>query len=129
MCLSRERNSGCDALVTCSALKHQYRQILVHGAEALAPTSSSPSSSSDVFFLFLHGDYGLIKQRMESRTGHFMKVDMLRSQFDTLQPPVAGEENVLLLNITRSLPELAREVEEHLGSIRSKATEDWPSRH
>lgn len=125
MCVYRERKSGCDAFIACSALKRQYRQILLHGAEALASSSSSsscpdqrasPCTSADVFFLFLHGDYDLIKQRLESRTGHYMKADLLRSQFDTLQPPLVGEENVLPLDIKRSLSDMAMEVEEHLAS-------------
>lgn len=132
LCLASERNAGCNALIACSALKRQYRQILLHGAQALAAASSSSSSwssrqdqsatsytSSDVFFLFLHGDYDLIRRRMESRTGHFMKADLLRSQFDTLQPPLVGEENVLPLNIRWTLSDMAMEVEEHIASVKS----------
>lgn len=136
MCLASERTAGCDALVTCSALKRQYRQILLHGAKALGTSSSSSASSSssssscqdqsatsytssDVFFLFLHGDYDVIRQRMETRTEHFMKAELLRSQFDALQPPLAGEENVLPLDIGRALTDMAMEVEEHLASVKS----------
>lgn len=131
VCLHRERNSGGEALITCSALKRQYRQILLHGAEALASSSSSsscpdhsasPCTSADVFFLFLHGDYDLIKQRIESRTGHYMKADLLRSQFDTLHPPLVGEENVLPLDIRRNLSDMAMKVEEHLASITRNTT-------
>lgn len=49
-----------------------------------------------------------------------MKADLLRSQFDTLQPPLVGEENVLPLNIRKNLSDMAMEVEEHLASITSK---------
>lgn len=49
-----------------------------------------------------------------------MKADLLRSQFDTLQPPLVGEENVLPLNIRRNLSDMAMEVEEHLTSVTRK---------
>jgi gluconokinase len=37
--------------------------------------------------LHLEGDFDLILGRMRSRAGHFMKAGMLRSQFETLEPP------------------------------------------
>lgn len=123
LCITSERDARCDALITCSALKWQYRQILLHGVKAVANSSSSSlSSPSDFFFLFLHGDYDLIQQRMESRTGHFMKADMLRSQFDTLQPPSVGEENVLPLNIKWNVSDMVVEVEKHLARVKSELT-------
>lgn len=119
----RERSSGSDAFVVCSALKRQYRQILIYGSEALASPSDPdketlPPSCPDVFFLFLHGDYEFIYQRMVARKGHYMKADMLRSQFDTLEPPL-DEENVLTLDIRRGIADMAVEVEKHLISCRS----------
>ncbi|XP_071782522.1 putative gluconokinase isoform X1 [Centroberyx gerrardi] len=113
----KERSSGSDALVVCSALKRIYRQILLYGSKAL-PSSSSPDQEQeplaipDVFFLFLYGDYDFIHQRMVARRGHFMSEDLLRSQFDVLEPPL-DEENVLPLDIRRSVPEIAMEIETH----------------
>lgn len=119
----RERSSGCDAFVVCSALKRLYRQILLFGSKAFA-TSSNPdkdflhTSSPGVFFLFLHGDYEFIHQRMMARMSHFMRADLLRSQFDTLEPPL-DEENVLMLDIRRSIPDMVSEVENHIKSFKS----------
>uniref|UniRef100_A0A087YLT8 Gluconokinase n=1 Tax=Poecilia formosa TaxID=48698 RepID=A0A087YLT8_POEFO len=113
----RERSSGSDALLACSALKRLYRQILLHGATAVAPTSSaSLPSSPEVFFLYLHGDYDLIHQRMVARQGHYMKADLLRSQFDILEPP-SDEENALTLDIRKSRNEMILEVEKHIESL------------
>ncbi|XP_034548915.1 probable gluconokinase [Notolabrus celidotus] len=121
--IERERSLGRDALVVCSALRRLYRQILLFGSKALA-SSPNPdkdilhASSPDVFFLFLHGDYELIHQRMVTRTAHYMKADLLRSQFDVLEPPLE-EENVLMLEIRRSIPDMALEVEKHIVSLKS----------
>ncbi|XP_040897336.1 probable gluconokinase isoform X2 [Toxotes jaculatrix] len=121
--IQRERCSGSDAFVVCSALKRHYRQILLYGSKALAFSTDPdqeilPPSVPSVFFLFLHGDYNLIYQRVISRRGHYMKADLLRSQFDVLEPPL-DEENVLSLDIRRSITELATEVEKHIFSLKS----------
>ncbi|XP_043968372.1 probable gluconokinase isoform X1 [Gambusia affinis] len=116
--IERERSSGSDALLACSALKHLYRQILLHGSTVVAPTSSaSLASSPEVFFLYLHGDYDLIHQRMVARQGHYMKADLLRSQFDILEPP-SDEENALTLDIRKSRNEMILEVEKHIESLK-----------
>lgn len=124
--IERAQSSGCDALVVCSALRRLYRLILLYGSKALTPPSSPdqdilPPSSPDVFFLFLHGEYDLIHQRMVARMGHYMKADLLRSQFDVLEPPLM-EENVLTLDIRRSISDMAEEVEKHITSLRSSTT-------
>ncbi|KAM3611112.1 uncharacterized protein V6R79_013670 [Siganus canaliculatus] len=117
--IEKTRCSGSDALVACSALKQLYRQILLHGSKALAPSASElPLSSPDVFLLFLHGNYDLIHQRMSIRKGHYMRADLLRSQFDVLEPPL-DEENVLRLDVSRSISDMASEVEKHIASFRS----------
>ncbi|KAI3372050.1 hypothetical protein L3Q82_006911 [Scortum barcoo] len=120
-----ERCSGSDALVTCSALKRLYRQILLllHGSEALASfpgpdPDTLPPAPPDVFFLFLYGDYDFLYQRMVARKGHYMKSDLLRSQFDILEPPL-DEENVLPLDVRSSIACMAAEVERHIVRFKS----------
>ncbi|XP_047446875.1 probable gluconokinase [Mugil cephalus] len=120
--IQRERSSGSHALVVCSALKRHYRQILLHGSRALSSSSCPgqdilPPASPDIFFLFLYGDYDLIHERMVARRGHYMKADLLRSQFDALEPPM-DEENVLPLDIRRSIADMVTEVEKHVLSLK-----------
>lgn len=62
--------------VTCSALRRAYREkIWMPG----------------VVFVYLSGDYDSIMERLSHRQGHFMKPQMLKSQFDTLEPPSKDE--------------------------------------
>jgi len=63
------------AVIACSALKEKYRTVLC--AHIITP----------VFWVFLKGSYELIKKRMEERTGHYMPVSLLESQFATLEEP------------------------------------------
>ena len=65
---------GESAVVTCSALKEKYRQAIV-------------VDPARVKLVFLAGDFALIAERMRARLGHFMKPEMLQSQFADLEPP------------------------------------------
>jgi gluconokinase len=67
------------AVIACSALKHAYRDILVHGRD-------------DVRIVFLNGTQDLIADRLAARKGHFMPPGLLTSQFRTLEPPQPGEQ-------------------------------------
>lgn len=74
--------------------------------------------SPHIYFLFLHGDFELVHQRILARTGHYMKADLLRSQFEALEPPLE-EENVLMLDVSKSISDIVMEVERHLISLKS----------
>ncbi len=69
-------------VLACSALKRRYRDQLRQGAP-------------DAVFVHLDASFEVLAQRMEQRKGHFFKgTDMLRSQFETLEPPGPDEDAV-----------------------------------
>lgn len=78
-----EADQGRSCVVTCSALKRAYRDLL---GERLP----------GICFVHLHGDMQLLHDRMSARTDHFMPTTLLRSQFDTLEPLQPGESGVVL---------------------------------
>jgi gluconokinase len=85
-------------VLACSVLKETYRQALL-------------ADHPKVFLVYLKGDYALILRRMASRPGHYMRPEMLKSQFDALEEPVYG------LTVDASLPveEIVRRIlERHL---------------
>jgi len=88
---AREANEPI--VVTCSALKRRYRDILV-------------ASRPDVALVYLKGDYDTIAQRMAARPHHYMPVSLLKSQFEALEEP-AADEHAIVLDILRSPEELA----------------------
>lgn len=74
------------AVLSCSALKESYREIL--------------SRDIDEFILvFLEGNFSLIIERMKSRGNHFMPTELLQSQFDDLEIP----HNSIRINIDQNL--------------------------
>ena len=82
-------------VIVCSALKRKYRDIICDGNESVA-------------FLFLHGDFDLVLQRMQNRKDHFMPVELLQSQFDALETPQHDEPNVININIKGSFNEIVQ---------------------
>lgn len=88
-------------VVACSALKRSYRDILrgKKDGECSSPQNdSSPPDTLPTFFVFLKGAKDVLRQRMEERSGHFMKSNMLDSQLATLESP-EGEDGVVVVNI------------------------------
>lgn len=65
---------GESGVIACSALKEKYRQVLRVDPE-------------QVKFVYLKGNYEIIQSRMRTRETHYMKPDMLRSQFEALEEP------------------------------------------
>ncbi len=78
------------AVIGCSALKHSYREVL---REGLGPSA---------VFVHLEGSSELIQQRMQQRSGHFMPLALLNSQFETLEPP----KNAMVVSIDKSPSEI-----------------------
>ena len=63
-----------DAVITCSALRQAYRDLLLDGKQG-------------VVLVYLRGNYSLIRSRLARRQTHFMKLALLDSQFRTLEEP------------------------------------------
>jgi gluconokinase len=75
---------GQDLVVGCSALKHRYRTVL--------------AGSVSITWVYLKGSFELIRTRLMHRPGHFIKADMLTSQFDALEEPL----DALVIDISTS---------------------------
>tara|TARA_R110002050_G_scaffold273113_2_gene417140 strand:- start:42316 stop:44175 length:1860 start_codon:yes stop_codon:yes gene_type:complete len=73
LAIKQLKNNSC--VVVCSALKKSYRDILNNAIE---------NSSK---WIFLHGSFEKIADRINKRQDHFMTSDLLKSQFDTLEEP------------------------------------------
>lgn len=82
-------------IIACSALKQAYRDIIRANAAA------------QVTFLHLAGTRAVIEARMSARTGHFMPVSLLDSQFATLEE-LTSKESHIKVNIDQSFDEVVR---------------------
>jgi gluconokinase len=79
------------AVITCSALKRDYREKLKGELE-------------DVIFVYLRGSDILIRERLKNRKGHFFEEGLLRSQFEILEEP--GPDEAIIVDINQRPSEI-----------------------
>jgi carbohydrate kinase (thermoresistant glucokinase family) len=81
--IDAELDHGRSGIVTCSALKRAYRDVL-------------RANRPNVVLVYIEGEKSLIRGRLERRQGHFMPASLLASQFATLEPPAASEQPIIV---------------------------------
>jgi gluconokinase len=91
--ISASLRAGKPGVLACSALRERYRRRLLEG-------------NPDVLVVYLQGNYDLIWSRLEKRTGHYMKPQMLKSQFEALEEPA----NALTVDIARPVDDIVQEI-------------------
>lgn len=92
--LLAEQEQAGGAVLACSSLKQHYREMLESGL--LQPAT----------FIYLKGSFELIYARLKARTGHFMKPELLKSQFDALEEP----DDALVIDIALPVPEIVKKI-------------------
>jgi ribose 5-phosphate isomerase A len=103
-----QRAKGLPGIITCSALKRSYRNVIIGGRP-------------EARLVYLRGTRALIARRLAGRHGHFMPADLLLSQVDTLEEP-DPDEDPLIVDIGPPAPQVAEEVIRLLGTSRRIAT-------
>lgn len=88
------KNKTNGAIIGCSALKESYRYLLEKDIE------------QHTAWIFLHGNFQEIWQRMQRREDHFMPVALLESQFNTLEPP----QDALWVSIDQSPDKMVNQI-------------------
>lgn len=90
--------SGQSAVLACSALKQSYRDQLTAGVPAA--------------IVYLKGSPELIYTRLLHRHDHFMKPEMLSSQFADLEEPA----DAIVVNIAQTPDQIASEIRRRLAT-------------
>lgn len=90
--LSEALGKGNRVVLACSALKATYRQMLYEGIDGGV-------------YVHLKGPFGMILNRMRQRD-HFMKAEMLQSQFDALEDP----RDALVVDISQPVSDLVEQI-------------------
>ncbi|HHE64388.1 MAG TPA: gluconokinase [Bacteroidetes bacterium] len=84
-------NNKGEAILACSALKEKYREIL-------------SSTTKNILWVFLKGNFELVQTRIEKRNDHFMSKELLRSQYDALEIP----DNAITIDIELAPAEIIK---------------------
>ncbi|MBM4053950.1 MAG: gluconokinase [Planctomycetes bacterium] len=83
------------AIIACSALKQSYREYLANRSES-------------VRFVYLKGEYDLIRQRVNKRKRHFIDANLLFSQCETLEEP----HDAFIIDISQSPESIVHRIKE-----------------
>ena len=86
-------------IVACSALKQGYREQLEKGIE------------KQTKWVYLKGDYNLIRKRVQQRKKHFMPPGLLTSQFNTLEEPT----DALIIPIGQPPGQIIKQIRKQLA--------------
>ncbi|CAH0145396.1 Gluconokinase [Arthrobacter sp. Bi83] len=106
--IRQHTQAGTPGVITCSALKKRYRDVL---------------RDENVVFVFLQGSKDNISGRLASRHGHFMPPALLESQFEALEEPTE-DENYISLCVSATPAEEAQEIIERLNLTAASAAPD-----
>lgn len=98
--LAKKEIKTNSCIIGCSALKETYREIL------------SKEMEEQSVWVHLLGTFEQILERLQNRSGHFMPVELLRSQFETLETTKMS----LDIDIKYSPAEIVQQITEHLGA-------------
>lgn len=86
-----------NVVLACSALKASYREMLCRDKQRMK-------------IVYLKGDFDLFAARLKNRENHYMKVDLLSSQFATLEEP----ENAIIIDASQPLELIVRQIKNDL---------------
>ena len=96
------QNEDQGAVLACSALKDSYRKRLLGNNK----NNSNNNNGKNVKLVYLKASYDEIHRRMEARQNHFMKAEMLKSQFATLEEP----SEAIIVDASLALEEIVSEI-------------------
>ncbi|MEW9612714.1 gluconokinase, GntK/IdnK-type [Shinella sp. S4-D37] len=91
-------------IIGCSALKRRYRDRIRDHAKG------------PVTFIHLAGTRDLIATRMAARSGHFMPISLIDSQFAALEPS-AEDEAAITVDIDKMLRAIVDTIAMQLGEL------------
>jgi ribose 5-phosphate isomerase A len=100
--IDHQRAQKQPGIITCSALKRAYRQIII-------------GDRPEVRLVYLRAGRDLLAEHAAGRHGHFMPASLLQSQIDTFEEPGPGEDP-LTVDVGSSAAETAEEIIRLLGA-------------
>jgi gluconokinase len=86
-----------NVVLACSALKASYREMLFRDKQRMK-------------IVYLKGDFELFATRLKTRENHYMKVDLLSSQFASIEEP----ENAIIIDASQQLELMVSQIKNNL---------------
>ncbi len=94
-------SSPAGVVMTCSALKQKYRDVI----------RIAHYNSPDVLvhFVYLHASEQVLLERVGARQGHYMGANMVHSQLESLEEPTPEERDVIGVDVSGTKAEVEAE--------------------
>jgi gluconokinase len=111
-------SSPAGVVVTCSALKQRYRDVI----------RIAHYNSPDVLvhFVYLHASEEVLLKRVGARKGHYMGANMVHSQLETLEEPTREETDIISIDVSGTKTEVEAEVLRRVKeAVQSEVGRDW----
>lgn len=108
--ISAQDGRGQGGVVTCSALRRRYRDVL-------------RAASSRLWFVHLRAGQELIARRVTARSAHFMPASLVASQFAALEP-LGPDEPGVVIDASAPPEQIVTSV---LASLAQDAPPPWPA--
>ena len=89
--MDRANRDGRNLVLGCSALKQKYRDRL---------------AAPGVQLVYLHGDQALLVSRLQGRTDHFAKANLLSSQLADLEEP----RDARVVDVDQSVEQIVNQI-------------------
>ncbi|MGB3402216.1 MAG: gluconokinase [Microcoleaceae cyanobacterium] len=86
-----------NVVLACSALKQNYRKQLLINSEQMR-------------LVYLKGSFELIENRLKQRSDHYMKADLLQSQFKDLEEP----STAIKIEISQPIEKIVEKIQAQL---------------
>ena len=86
-----------NVIVSCSLLKKSYRDFFIKDNMIL------------VYIKVSNNSFNIIKKRIENRGGHFFNVNLLKSQFETLEEPTNAN---LIVDFDENIKNIVKKIKD-----------------
>jgi gluconokinase len=100
-------------VITCSALKREYRDLLRKGSEH--------AGNLQIRFIFLDAPEEVLVKRAAERKGHFAGPKLVHSQFEILERP-DDEDDAIIIDVSRPMEVTERDVLDRVEEMLSRDT-------
>lgn len=102
-------DSGQSTIIACSALKREYRELLLKEPEQRQTEgrveeraqqqvqAQEPRGRVETRLVYLRASQAVLERRLRERRGHFFDPDLLASQLETLEEPTVEEPSEALI--------------------------------
>lgn len=99
---TKQLNNGSQGVVvTCSALKRKYRDIM--------RVAQYYDHNVRLHFVYLHASEEVLLKRVGARQGHYMGANMVKSQMGILEPPEKDETDMISVDVSGTPEDVKRD--------------------